>query len=205
MLDLYSVFYKCALQKNLWVASIWRSLQPMLSERNCKFSSQVPAEIWRCHLAAYVKELHWSACRTSSRINFLHSTNQIIIIWPRRSLPSAFELREPSSGDVLFISPVTDHNTKYYYFRVECVLRDEAYDLSPLSENRKPTHFVRSTQSQHLLHNYLETLGIGPIGLWIHKHSHCGLNFNQSVIMSLSTRRLETWAQFFKGWTVDKI
>ena len=104
----------------------------------------MPTEIWRCHLAAYVKELYWSACRTCSRINFPHSTNQIIVIWPRRFLPSALELREPSPGDVPFISPVTDHNTKYpvpYYFRVKCVLRDEAYDLSSLSENRKPTHF----------------------------------------------------------------
>jgi len=38
-------------------------------------------EISRCHLADYVRELHWGACRTRSTITLPHSTNQIIVFW----------------------------------------------------------------------------------------------------------------------------
>ena len=41
-------------------------------------------EISRCHLADYVKEFYYSACRTCSTIIFPHSANQIIVFWRRR-------------------------------------------------------------------------------------------------------------------------
>ena len=48
-------------------------------------------EISRCHLADHVKELYWSACRTTI---FPHSTNQIIVFWRRPCLSSLMTTAE---------------------------------------------------------------------------------------------------------------
>ena len=75
------IFFNMVASKNLAARAV------LFLVKNFDVVSQTTSlnfEISRCHLAAYVKELYQSACRTCSTIIFTHSTNQIIVFWRRR-------------------------------------------------------------------------------------------------------------------------